>query len=271
MYRAPPRPMPRHGGSYGEAASKAQSLIATGSVNVVAVAIGGDVAVYADTADNNGAADDLGRPDRPHPRRHQRRERRPGDAARHPAGPPRRRSRRAATPSRARPTPTRWMRRRQRHHRRRRRRRHDHHRRRRDVIVIGQGQSLPAFGQTDVVTDWSSSDSIRFGPRPRAPPRPMPRPRRQANGEAVSQGPSLIATGSVNDRGRGHRQRCRGLRRHCRQQRLGRRRRRPDRPHPRRHQRRERRPHRRRDHPAHAPRSSCRSRGSDRAQARHGV
>lgn len=31
-----------------------------------------------------------------------------------------------------------------------------------DVIIIGQGQSTATFGQTDVVTDWNSSDTVRF-------------------------------------------------------------------------------------------------------------
>jgi len=31
-----------------------------------------------------------------------------------------------------------------------------------DVIVIGQGQSLPSWNQTDIVTDWNSSDTVQF-------------------------------------------------------------------------------------------------------------
>jgi Ca2+-binding RTX toxin-like protein len=31
-----------------------------------------------------------------------------------------------------------------------------------DVIVIGQGQSLAVWNQTDTVTDWNSSDTVRF-------------------------------------------------------------------------------------------------------------
>jgi Ca2+-binding RTX toxin-like protein len=44
---------------YGAAASLARGLISTGNVNVVAVAVGSDVAVYADTGDDNGSADDV--------------------------------------------------------------------------------------------------------------------------------------------------------------------------------------------------------------------
>lgn len=44
---------------YGAAANIARDLISTGAVNVVAVAVGNDVAIYADTADDNGSADDV--------------------------------------------------------------------------------------------------------------------------------------------------------------------------------------------------------------------
>jgi Ca2+-binding RTX toxin-like protein len=45
--------------TWGAAATLANSLIGSGDANVVAVAIGGDVAVYADSAGDNGVADDL--------------------------------------------------------------------------------------------------------------------------------------------------------------------------------------------------------------------
>jgi Ca2+-binding RTX toxin-like protein len=44
---------------YGSATTFANNLIASGSVNVVAVQIGSDVAVFADSADDNGSVDDL--------------------------------------------------------------------------------------------------------------------------------------------------------------------------------------------------------------------
>ena len=44
---------------YATASAFANNLIASGAANVVAVQIGGDVAVFADSADDNGTADDL--------------------------------------------------------------------------------------------------------------------------------------------------------------------------------------------------------------------
>ena len=46
-------------GSFAQANLLANQLISTGAVNVVAVAVGNDVAVYADSADDDGVADDM--------------------------------------------------------------------------------------------------------------------------------------------------------------------------------------------------------------------
>ena len=58
----------------------ANQLIGSGGANVVAVAVGNDVAVYADSADDNGVADDMVVLAGPHAGRRQLRELQPGGA-----------------------------------------------------------------------------------------------------------------------------------------------------------------------------------------------